>query len=68
MRIATARSETADARTQPLIPFGRSGSWTRYHTAWHEASTRAPSTPKTVGTPLTLRRPKAAILPEPGRL
>ncbi len=67
MRVSTEPSLSSAARTYPVAPFGRIGSWTRYQ-AWLQApSTRAASTPKTVGKPLTFRGPNVASRRPPGR-
>ena len=66
IRVVTGASSTSTARTQPVLPFGFSGSCTRYHCTAQRSSTRFASTAKIVGTPLTFSGPNDASRPEPG--
>jgi hypothetical protein len=52
MRVRTGASATSCAGTQPVAPFGRCGSSTRYHVA-RQPLLRRPSTPSTIGTRFT---------------
>src|SRR5919198_1079808 len=67
IRVRTRSTSTWDARTQPVTPLGRSGTWTRYHLGRHRSSTRWARIEKIVGTWLTFSRPKVAKARPPGR-
>ena len=56
----TASSATSPARTQPVMPFGFSGNWTKYHVGAQSSPKRCARTANTFGTPLTFLRPNSA--------
>ena len=62
----TGLTTTSRARIQPLTPFGRSGSCTRYQPARHRAPTRRARTAKTLRAPFTLSSGSVAKAPCPG--
>src|SRR5690348_11603719 len=66
MRVCTGVRTTFAARTQPVAPFGLIGSATCSQVTRHRASTRSPSTPKTVAALLTLTTPNRSIAELPG--
>jgi hypothetical protein len=66
MRVFTVASSTCEAGTQPVVPFGRFGIWTRYERGLHLESTICPRTEKIVGTPFTFSRPNRAKIRPPG--
>ena len=64
MRVVTEASLTRHAATQAVRPFGRSGSWTRYHAARQLPSTLRARTQNRVGNSLWL---PMSNRPGPGR-
>jgi hypothetical protein len=66
IRVSTRLRVTSSARTNPVMPFGRSGSWTRYHMGVQSGARTTARTLKIVFTPLTFRRAKRSSTEPPG--
>lgn len=66
MRVVTEASLTRHAATQAVRPFGRSGSWTRYHAARQLPSTLRARTRNRVGNSFWLTMSNRARTGPPG--
>src|SRR5712691_5915195 len=62
--VRTYRVRTAHARTQPVVPFGRTDSSTRYQPGAQWPPERAAITPRTSRKPFSLSRPRRVITRE----
>ena len=68
MRVVTEASLTRHAATQAVRPFGRSGSWTRYHAARQLPSTLRARTQNRVGNSFWLTMSNRARTGPPRQL